>query len=1724
MSKISMKHKILNIIICFCMLSTYFSGLTNIFAIEKTSNWDSALHFTISHWHSVLIDDEEAEKTGINTRYEPVTFEGYIVPNNDKYDIYLSDEDDDDFKIITSSSDIPKYKDYIGVVDNANGTIEFKINPKVESGHQIENFSGLSISAGHKAITTNNDTSIIISYKNDIHLTKANIFYLHNNVLVPGSHDEQVFGSNAPTGSDERDTAYVYTFITEKEYNDDQYNVGDILKDENGNPIFATKPLPDGLTESVDVKKTKVYSTLAGLHTDKTVTPTNDNRTFKVDLESWMSGQNNADVAFVLDASASMSFTANTPTAININDLNLSKEEKDKLLEKTPKKKASSDNEIDWSEVFLTPEEENLIFDTGNTDNDPLGVNGYTYYVFDGREQTNEYVPIGYWDGSKRYIGVPKSESLIGYYAFNKGDYKDNHRDWLKNNITSEYGFEVKKVDVSGDYTFIPDKADDGWSRDDLKMSAGDGFVLTQSKSGIMLDAKPKSGNFTVSFKISIKSYSQIENIKEIMYIGPLSSGSNYLRTYRNNLSSSARLKGEDKNKSAVSNLNNIFNVNSSKGGSIIITYVYENGKLASYVNGELNDEEANKDKTLNLDDINIIFNGITDDCNDTNDISIDDIFVFDAALDSTEVSKLINVDGSKLRLAAASRDENGKIRTTGTFQDITGDEELPYTPVPGWYYINHSTTAKDIADPDIQTAKEFDVNSQTDIYKDDEIDLPEDHDEKLTKNGSGYEYNPNEDGYSPNLRFYINDEGYVLCFYKYGTSYVYEKEDSDYTKVEVLQHAFTSFASTLSEQSPGSRISAVRFSTKHFEEETLGLDKLVLLDWTSNPIESGGILSLNRGNGEGKSLDNTPSSSNLNQYNYYLTGGTYTRTGLQTFKEQLLPTDKDTNNKYLVIFTDGKDNEYDSSKSIEDDKTYQLAKELKEKHGYTIFTIILPGGPIKEGTKDYADAKNFLVSLSGNKDSDEAEKEKYFLTTESLNTSGKKVDVAEELADLFTTTLLSQIADNLYNYTVTDYLDPRFDLVDANNKVWHLNANGKVVVENGPTYYLTNNKPQNIILSNDYDISDKAKSANLFYDEKEKMYYLSWEHQTIPGCGLESDQLTVWNGRFTIKAKDDFIGGNAILTNGNDKKMNYVHHPVDAEPSSGTNKMIRVTEEDLENGSTGQINLYPSKGFPRVTVNVGYPEEDVELKQVIYLGEPISGNKLFKALLDTAKAKETSDSIEKYYWEYIERYIRISDQYEYIEDFIDALLKSDVEVPYSYISNGKTTSNNSILDLYSEITSLLEDANQTGSELHEKDIVGKLTYSWEIEDEYKEDNEYITKNTDTIISKLSVKYTPIPIDEREDKVKELIKEKNNDTNEKIYLWDRDYKDAAGDIITDYKLLDGRFDTNIVSGKIVLQMVLDSTDLEILGNKTLTYSANLIRIRDNKEEKVGVFKINYTNQNNNTSEVVTAQIEYEDDYKYAETYGLPIGDYKIVAIENYESIPALLKFGEIKNIKITNEHYDLFDNNAIELSAPVSSEIAKLGTESKSNDIYTNSRYALYQLEVEQTPTGSISIEKEVIGENADKDLEFEFTIEINSGNDRKLEPESFKIKDNSNNNVEINWTVTTNGYEGKVKIKHGQVVTIDKIPSGTTYTIEETEKYDYDLKATYLDGDSFSNKNQSTTIVTDTTQKWKFVNHAPVTLPNSGGIGTIIFYILGGLLISSSILYILIKRKKLSN
>lgn len=900
------------------------------------------------------------------------------------------------------------------------------------------------------------------------------------------------------------------------------------------------------------------------------------------------------------------------------------------------------------------------------------------------------------------------------------------------------------------------------------------------------------------------------------------------------------------------------------------------------------------------------------------------------------------------------------------------------------------------------------------------------------------------------------------------------------------------------------------------------------------------------------------------------------------------------------------------------------IANHLKREHNYTIITVMLTGGPVVLGQQDYTRAEVFLTELAGDKTmigtlgaNNVTERKKYeqrsefFFSTDEAKEDDEKAfeDQFEEdngrkptedeiaelygnpkasdlLVEIFGEKIIDMITNHKSNYTVKDYIDPRFDLVDKDGTVWHLNDNGKVVkvktnkttgddttdstVESSgddsnkagtveeETITLTQKTKYTISLNEDYT-DEEAQTPYLRYDANRNMYYLEWVNQTIPSCTVGAQSLSVWNARVNIRAKDDFIGGNAVLSNGNEENMNWVYYPKDQYKSSGVSDYKKSYRGDF-------LDEYPSKGFPRTTVNITPPKEGITDEKVIYMGEKLPLTDViqtFKSWTDNPQAQAL--------WDYMERFVNagkkkdgktitMADIWNFFEDVSNA--KRDLPLDYYYLLN--TT----------------DGKNQPGNPEHMDDNLGPLIYTWDVGDRRYPTGDGVVKDTRRRESTLEVEYNAKPVDLRieDGDNEELVVELED--NKPVYQWNPKYKPVVGEELENVDMLEDTLIRNVVSGEVAMQMTATKEAVNNLIEKGYTgeikYTADLYREFDNTATNVGKFTATYNVPSSaiSSDDVVNAKLtltpdEFNNDFlkvfgkktgdngnndislpHTGTTYGLPIGKYYLRTDTANTTQSALFKFGNMSSVDVTPDNISIFTedtvpNNSLlslfstpeqllDTELPVlkgnseedkkayAEEIARyqaptngtntayLGTQTKQGYDYTDSRFAIFNVPIISV-TG-LEISKTVTGTDAEEDLNKEFTFTVTLYSDAAMNNVVTTVNDEFKSGDK---TIKFNNGVATFKLKHNESVVISDLPAELFYKVEESDSGDFEVK---YGGDGATGRLKANTILKVEVENAKEIV-VPPDLPGAGGINRFVYPIIGGLLLFIG--YMILRKRK---
>ena len=207
--------------------------------------------------------------------------------------------------------------------------------------------------------------------------------------------------------------------------------------------------------------------------------------------------------------------------------------------------------------------------------------------------------------------------------------------------------------------------------------------------------------------------------------------------------------------------------------------------------------------------------------------------------------------------------------------------------------------------------------------------------------------------------------------------------------------------------------------------------------------------------------------------------GATSPQKGLEKASSELEKVKDDGLSKYIILFTDGVPSDGPDTRATE-----ARINTLKQKA--TVFTVALSSGGSWVPGYYYKDNIEWMKGLATD------EKHAFHVSN------------ADGLGDIFKT-IQDTITQNIEitNATITDVIDPRFVIVNDNNNTIITNedlAGKTITLKNGGVVSLNENGYQ----------------------------VVTWNGQTIPS----KNEGKQWSNTITVRAKDEYIGGNNVPTN----------------------------------------------------------------------------------------------------------------------------------------------------------------------------------------------------------------------------------------------------------------------------------------------------------------------------------------------------------------------------------------------------------------------------------------------------------------------------------------------------------------------------------------------------------------------------------------------------------------
>ena len=150
--------------------------------------------------------------------------------------------------------------------------------------------------------------------------------------------------------------------------------------------------------------------------------------------------------------------------------------------------------------------------------------------------------------------------------------------------------------------------------------------------------------------------------------------------------------------------------------------------------------------------------------------------------------------------------------------------------------------------------------------------------------------------------------------------------------------------------------------------------------------------------------------------------------------------------------------------------------------------------------------------------------------------------------------------------------------------------------------------------------------------------------------------------------------------------------------------------------------------------------------------------------------------------------------------------------------------------------------------------------------------------------------------------------------------------------------------------------------------------------------------------------------------------------------------------------------------------------------------------------------------------EGTTSEQEFEFTITITpSQSSATKESYPYQKYDITTKEEKENGTLTfkrndDGSYSSTVKLKQNETILLQDLPDQSTYQVKEKNLSGWKVK---------EEQNSTGTITVSHPKEAKFINIQAIEFPESGGKGTFLFYLLGGVLVLVSILLTILRRKK---
>lgn len=152
--------------------------------------------------------------------------------------------------------------------------------------------------------------------------------------------------------------------------------------------------------------------------------------------------------------------------------------------------------------------------------------------------------------------------------------------------------------------------------------------------------------------------------------------------------------------------------------------------------------------------------------------------------------------------------------------------------------------------------------------------------------------------------------------------------------------------------------------------------------------------------------------------------------------------------------------------------------------------------------------------------------------------------------------------------------------------------------------------------------------------------------------------------------------------------------------------------------------------------------------------------------------------------------------------------------------------------------------------------------------------------------------------------------------------------------------------------------------------------------------------------------------------------------------------------------------------------------------------------------------TGTLRVEKEVIGptKEADQDTEFNFRIFFTDAAGNKLKDDYSYTRYDRDGNIVKKDLIIYDG--GSFQLRDGEYIIVKYLPLGARYYVSEDDT-DYITSVSINAGEAVSSRDASGTITKTKEDKIHYINELEYLLPQTGGAGTRLFSLVGTLLMA---------------